>query len=121
MNTPNTTPTPDIVEIQSNPDQDGLDIFHNASQAIFQLERFLRRRELNSKMCLPLYRMRQGIAQLQDHYMANRTVCDKRTSYDKYAELPQAEPDMCKGRCRIKREHQYLDPDICKEYLDFAG
>lgn len=64
------------------PNQDGLDLFEKASSAVFELEQFLRKREATNDACRPLYRMRIGLSEMMNHYMANRTVCDKSTVHE---------------------------------------
>lgn len=65
-----------------NPNQDGLDLFEKATTAMFELEQFLRRREKTNDACRPLYRMRIGLHEMMNHYMANRTVCDRETNHE---------------------------------------
>jgi hypothetical protein len=65
-----------------NPNQQGVDLFEKASNAVFELEQFLRKREQTNDACRPLYRMRIGLHEMFNHYMANRTVCDRETIYE---------------------------------------
>lgn len=65
-----------------NPNQEGLDLFEKATSAVFELEQFLRKREQTNDACRPLYRMRIGIHEMLNHYMANRTVCDRSTIHE---------------------------------------
>jgi glycogen synthase len=72
-----------IIELEDN----GSELFDEASQALFKLERYLRKREQDSTVCMPIYKMRNGISQLKEFFEVGETVCDKRTRYDEYTEV----------------------------------
>jgi hypothetical protein len=60
------------------PNQEGLDLFEEATSALFKLEQYLRKRE-GADVNAPMFRMRRGIHFFLNQYMANRQICNSAT------------------------------------------
>ncbi len=66
------------------PNQETLDLFYEATKAIFAVEQQLRKEEGmgEGEANEPIYRIRLEWMELQNRYMANLPICEYRTTFE---------------------------------------